>query len=1194
VAFPSANNDASSTPPPAASARAPLLPFYQGYTDDSRNSDDAWIETTVYRFHLDGHSETNISSPGVKWVDISELGVAATRHIFSPHRIWVNRVADEILKAPTLEKEMRAVTLRLLFRPLTLSLEAVRFVGVGALGCGEEHSKAQAIASAAISSVTHVELRLCGPGFCSLRSEVIAQVQAVQSEGVEWVRCRCAPFAPVVVGWESRSRLSIPQDATHQAFVYGPLDEITVKDGNRDPQTEPFVRLLVNGGFVYVDCEGQEAKVVGVTYVDTPDVNAKDLYSKNHAVEFKGPHRMEERFRRCHAEKGHWTPVTLSFLRDAGVGSFMWLNPGESAGTHPIKLGAFAYSSAAAADDDSSASAVYYILKSEDDLRGASARVDLDSAGVKLPVEVARKHSDGAHAAAAAAAAAAAHNWSMFHDAVAMGDASLVESLIEDDRLLPEELVESQLTKHKAAAAPSRTGILSRSFSLAELSPRAAGEINRLDVPADSSSLTPLMMAAKLGHGDVVRTLLRRGASPMARAQDGSTAIDFALHDDELSVEQLLHKLDAAIALVPALFRHSAGEALCYVTMIAARAHIVRERRERSSPADANQLQGRADRAELLGIELFKTLSVVQRTILLEREPCRATTIPEVSKAKVGRPRGFVAHAVNTPCQKTLLGDPTVQAAVNFRWYGPLIDSVLNGYVVTPNGNEERVRRPLARAGLLLLAAAVNLLFLPFVALWPPLRGTLIRFLDFGFELVSSHRTPYSVGFERKWSPSSQLYARSLYLLDAPFFQFAISSFSWLLLALVLTLMPTPSLCGAVADAWALLSSDGLEGMAPALATVAEEVGSLALSALSFSSLLLWLLAHLIDEVETFSSNDLVKKGELFGIGLALCSKLAPAYNTQMLSFGLLLMWLSWFMRIFSLCGLGTLTVMLEKMLSDTVQFLVFMVGCAVAFAAALHQLFPVRDVLEVEGCEPFGDFSQGILSTLKRLLKVAIDPAESIDCAGLIAGAQFHFTAPFIVSVYVTLSVILLLNMLIAIMAKTFDNVWDKADDENRYLKAQLAVQYFGETYFSPPPPFNLLRLPFSTLSTLVDPGAPELLRRLWARTRGACELVGSFCVGAGRWLLWFICLPRLAVWVLQRAWAHPYPNHAPEEGLLSSEGESTDRYGLDPSNVRYVDGVGQLWSERNTVEKLIKLEEEIERKQAEIQKQHEEGGGR
>jgi len=392
----------------------------------------------------------------------------------------------------------------------------------------------------------------------------------------------------------------------------------------------------------------------------------------------------------------------------------------------------------------------------------------------------------------------------------------------------------------------------------------------------------------------------------------------------------------------------------------------------------------------------------------------------------------------------------------------------------------------------------------------------------------------------------------------------------------VLTLMP--------ADAWAPLLSEGLEGMAPALATVAEEVGSLALSALLLSSLLFWLLAHLIDEVETFSSNDLVKKGELFGIGLALCSKLAPAYNTQMLSFGLLLMWLSWFMRIFSLSErLGTLTVMLDKMLSDTVQFLVFMVGCAVAFAAALHQLFlgrDIRDILDAdEDCDKFGDLGEGLPLALKRLLLVAINPGGSIDCASSIAESlnDFYYSAPFIVSVYVIMSVVLLLNMLIAIMAKTFDDVWDKADDENRYLKAQLAVQYFGEfydgeRYCTPPPPFNLLRLLYSTL---VNPGVLGLLWRLWAKTREACELVGSFCTGAGSWLLWFICLPRLAVWVLQRAWAHPYPNHAPEEGLLSSEGESTDRYGLDPSNVRYVDGVGQLWSERNTVEKLMELEE-------------------
>ena len=40
-----------------------------------------------------------------------------------------------------------------------------------------------------------------------------------------------------------------------------------------------------------------------------------------------------------------------------------------------------------------------------------------------------------------------------------------------------------------------------------------------------------------------------------------------------------------------------------------------------------------------------------------------------------------------------------------------------------------------------------------------------------------------------------------------------------------------------------------------------------------------------------------------------------------------------------------------------------------------------------------------------------------------------------------------------------------------------------------------------------------------------------------------------------------------------LSTDGDMDD---LDPSNVRYVDGLGQLWSERNTVEELMKLEAE------------------
>ena len=49
---------------------------YRGYTDDARNTDDAWIETTVRHYHLavDRGSEVQDPHLGVKWVDISGTG----------------------------------------------------------------------------------------------------------------------------------------------------------------------------------------------------------------------------------------------------------------------------------------------------------------------------------------------------------------------------------------------------------------------------------------------------------------------------------------------------------------------------------------------------------------------------------------------------------------------------------------------------------------------------------------------------------------------------------------------------------------------------------------------------------------------------------------------------------------------------------------------------------------------------------------------------------------------------------------------------------------------------------------------------------------------------------------------------------------------------------------------------------------
>ena len=70
-------------------------------------------------------------------------------------------------------------------------------------------------------------------------------------------------------------------------------------------------------------------------------------------------------------------------------------------------------------------------------------------------------------------------------------------------------------------------------------------------------------------------------------------------------------------------------------------------------------------------------------------------------------------------------------------------------------------------------------------------------------------------------------------------------------------------------------------------------------------------------------------------------------------------------------------------------------------------------------------DLSQSLPVALYRLLLISLDPGSSIECAGAVAETletgtvyDFRVAAPFIMSVYVVLSVVLLLNMLIAIMA--------------------------------------------------------------------------------------------------------------------------------------------------------------------------------
>lgn len=73
--------------------------IYKGYVDEHRNTDNAWIETTVFHFHCGPELgrllplEAGDDAGAVRWFDI--LGDGADK-LYPPHRSWVKRLAQRL------------------------------------------------------------------------------------------------------------------------------------------------------------------------------------------------------------------------------------------------------------------------------------------------------------------------------------------------------------------------------------------------------------------------------------------------------------------------------------------------------------------------------------------------------------------------------------------------------------------------------------------------------------------------------------------------------------------------------------------------------------------------------------------------------------------------------------------------------------------------------------------------------------------------------------------------------------------------------------------------------------------------------------------------------------------------------------------------------------------------------------------
>ena len=109
------------------------------------------------------------------------------------------------------------------------------------------------------------------------------------------------------------------------------------------------------------------------------------------------------------------------------------------------------------------------------------------------------------------------------------------------------------------------------------------------------------------------------------------------------------------------------------------------------------------------------------------------------------------------------------------------------------------------------------------------------------------------------------------------------------------------------------------------------------------------------------------------------------------------------------------------------------------------------------EGCQHLATkYGSNVFHGMKELFEITLGGAESgLECLDEL---RHPGTSTFVMSLFLISSVVLLLNMLIAMMAKTFDRVFDKQPQVYQYMFAMLTLNWLAAD--ATPPPFNMLRV--------------------------------------------------------------------------------------------------------------------------------------
>ncbi|KAK3700700.1 hypothetical protein QZH41_015647 [Actinostola sp. cb2023] len=181
------------------------------------------------------------------------------------------------------------------------------------------------------------------------------------------------------------------------------------------------------------------------------------------------------------------------------------------------------------------------------------------------------------------------------------------------------------------------------------------------------------------------------------------------------------------------------------------------------------------------------------------------------------------------------------------------------------------------------------------------------------------------------------------------------------------------------------------------------------------------------------------------------------------------------FFRLVYLCQisryLGLLQLSLSRMVRVIFQFAFISIVMLASFSVAMTMLF----TLSFEGYgktrpEPYNSSSlesvldkgyHNLLTTMVTLMWASLEMVDlkSLDVFRGQSLIQFWTAALF--TLYHAASMIVLLNMLIAMMSNSYQQVEDNIETEYKFARTQLWADYIGDSVPTLPPPLNLIPTP-------------------------------------------------------------------------------------------------------------------------------------